>query len=127
MIVSSSWIFVNGLELARSAAYAAEAPVFFFGPKNPNGVRALDMLDDPAIGGGIRHVGDCFDKYLSENKGTPEELVSVAERLGNGAVFKRLGFVAERRGGPEKLITSCRDRLTTSNAKLDPPCQAASW
>src|SRR5882724_10446509 len=34
---------------------------------------------------------------------------------------------AERRGGPEKLITSCRDRLTTSNAKLDPPCQAASW
>jgi len=80
----------------------------------------VDMLDDPTIGGGIRHVGDCLDKYLSENKGTTEELISAAERLGNGAVFKRLGFLAERRGGPEKLITSCRDQLTTGNAKLDP-------
>lgn len=64
----------------------------------------IDMLDDPAVGGGIRHVEDCLDRYLSENKGTPEELIGAAERLGNGAVFKRLGFLAERRGGPEKLI-----------------------
>jgi predicted transcriptional regulator of viral defense system len=80
----------------------------------------VDMLDDPAIGGGIRHVGDCLDKYLRENKGTSEELMIAAERLGNGAVFKRLGFLAERRGGPEQLIARCRDQLTTGNAKLDP-------
>jgi predicted transcriptional regulator of viral defense system len=80
----------------------------------------IDMLDDPAIGGGIRHVADCLDRYLSENKGTPEELISTAERLANGAVFKRLGFLAERRGGPEKLIAGCRARLSTGNAKLDP-------
>jgi predicted transcriptional regulator of viral defense system len=80
----------------------------------------VDMLDDPAIGGGIRHVGDCLDKYLGENKGTPEELISAAARLGNGAVFKRLGFLVERRGGPETLVASCRDQLTTGNAKLDP-------
>lgn len=80
----------------------------------------IDMLDDPTVGGGIRQVGDCLDKYLSEKKGAPEELLSVAERLANGAVFKRLGFLAERRGGPEELIASCRKRLTTGNAKLDP-------
>ncbi|MGH8359834.1 MAG: type IV toxin-antitoxin system AbiEi family antitoxin domain-containing protein [Pseudomonas sp.] len=80
----------------------------------------IDMLDDPAIGGGIRHVSDCLEKYFSDAKGTPEELISVAERLSNGAVFKRLGFLAEQRGGPEKLIGSCRERLTTGNAKLDP-------
>jgi predicted transcriptional regulator of viral defense system len=80
----------------------------------------VDMLDDPAIGGGIRHVADCLDKYLRENKGTSEELMIAAERLGNGAVFKRLGFLAERRGGPEQLIVRCRDQLTTGNAKLDP-------
>ncbi|MGB7623293.1 MAG: type IV toxin-antitoxin system AbiEi family antitoxin [Terriglobia bacterium] len=80
----------------------------------------IDMLDDPAVGGGIRQVADCLDKYLSEKKGAPEELLSVAERLANGAVFKRLGFLAERRGGPEELIASCRKRLTTGNAKLDP-------
>lgn len=84
----------------------------------------IDMLDDPAIGGGVRHVSDCFDQYLKGKEGTPEELISVAERLHNGAVFKRLGFLAERRGGPEKLIAGCQERLTTGNAKLDPavPC-----
>ena len=48
------------------------------------------------------------------------KLVAYAGRLGNGAVFKRLGFLAERnpRGGP--LIEPCRNRLTKGNAKLDP-------
>lgn len=80
----------------------------------------VDMLDDPTIGGGIRHVADCLDRYVNENKGTAEELISIAERLGNGAVFKRLGFLAERRGGPEKLIVECHKRLSTGIAKLDP-------
>jgi predicted transcriptional regulator of viral defense system len=85
----------------------------------------IDMLDDPAIGGGIRHVSDCLNQYLSTKNGTPDELISVAARLDNGAVFKRLGFLAERRGGPEKLIADCRKRLTAGNAKLDPavPCR----
>lgn len=80
----------------------------------------IDMLDDPNIGGGIRHVSDCLDSFLDDSKSNPEELISVAERLGNGAVFKRLGFLAERRGGPEELISSCRARLSSGNAKLDP-------
>ena len=80
----------------------------------------IDMLDDPTIGGGIRHVADCLDRYLGGNKGTAEELISLAEHLGNGAVFKRLGFLAERRGGQEKLIAECRKRLSAGNAKLDP-------
>ena len=84
----------------------------------------VDMLDDPAIGGGIRHVSDCVEQYLSKKNGTPDELICAAERLRNGAVFKRLGFLAERRGGPDKLIAECQERLTAGNAKLDPdvPC-----
>lgn len=80
----------------------------------------VDMLDDPAIGGGIRQVGDCVDRFLSEDKGSPEELISAAERIHNGAVFKRLGFLTERRGGPQALIAACRERLTTGNSRLDP-------
>jgi predicted transcriptional regulator of viral defense system len=80
----------------------------------------IDMLDNPAIGGGIRHVSDCLDTYLKEKKASAKELISVAERFGNGAVFKRLGFLAEQHGGPEELVKSCRTRLTTGNAKLDP-------
>ena len=29
----------------------------------------VDMLDDPALGGGIRHVSDCLDTFLSEEGG----------------------------------------------------------
>lgn len=85
----------------------------------------IDMLDDPAIGGGIRHVSDCLDQYIGKKNGAPEELISAAVRLDNGAVFKRLGFLAERRGGPEALVAECRKRLTTGNAMLDPalPCR----
>jgi predicted transcriptional regulator of viral defense system len=80
----------------------------------------VDMLDDPGLGGGIRHTNDCLNAFLTEG-GTPaEELIATAERLGNGAVFKRLGFLLERRGGPTELIASCRERFTTGNARLDP-------
>ena len=56
----------------------------------------LDMLDYPKLGGGIRSVADMFYNYLkSENKDL-KLLIEYAKRLGNGAVFKRLGFLLER-------------------------------
>jgi predicted transcriptional regulator of viral defense system len=78
----------------------------------------IDMLDDPAIGGGIRHVSDCLGKYFSENKGTAEELISIGERLANGAVFKRLGFLGGAHGAaPAQLMRrpAFRERLTAGN------------
>jgi predicted transcriptional regulator of viral defense system len=79
-----------------------------------------DMLDDPAIGGGIRHVDDCLGRYLNGNVGSGEELVVTAKKLGSGAVFKRLGFLIERRGGSEEILATCRAQLTAGNANLDP-------
>lgn len=79
----------------------------------------VDMLDDPALGGGIRHVSDCLDAFLSEAGRPVQKLITTAERLGNGAVFKRLGFLLERCGGPADAIKACHERLTTGNAKLD--------
>lgn len=80
----------------------------------------IDMLDDPAIGGGIRHVADCLESYLGRADGTGENLISAAEQLGNGAVFKRLGFLAERHEGQEALVAACKAHLSQGNAKLDP-------
>jgi predicted transcriptional regulator of viral defense system len=85
----------------------------------------IDMLDDPAIGGGIRHVADCLRAYLANAESKPGELISLAEKLGNGAVFKRLGYLAEREGKQDVLVAACRARLSKGNAKLDPdlPCR----
>ena len=80
----------------------------------------IDMLDDPALGGGIQHVTDCLNVYLKHPDRDDAKLVGYADRLGNGAVFKRLGFLAERSPQGEPLIEPCRRRLTKGNAKLDP-------
>lgn len=84
----------------------------------------IDLLDDPSMGGGIRHVADCFREYLRRTDASPETLISYAEQVGNGAIFKRLGFLAERLGATTALIQGCLERLTKGNAKLDPalPC-----
>lgn len=53
-----------------------------------------------------------------------ETLIDYAVRLGNGAVFKRFEFRAERAGVAETLVKACIEQLTMGNAKLDPalPC-----
>ena len=51
----------------------------------------VDLLDDPALGGGIQHVADCLAEFLKRKDRNDARLVEYADRLGNGAAFKRLG------------------------------------
>ncbi len=80
----------------------------------------VDMLADPAIGGGIQHVADCLDVYLRRDDRDDRTLTDYAVRLGNGAVFKRLGFLAERFPGGTELARLCERHLSGGHAKLDP-------
>lgn len=84
----------------------------------------VDMLDDPAAGGGIQHVADCLAQYLRRNDSDPEKLIGYAERLGNGAVFKRLGFLSERLPQGTALAEACSARLTKGHALLDPALES---
>lgn len=85
----------------------------------------LDMIADTATGGGIRHAQSCLGAYLKDREADPGKLISYAETLGNGAVFKRLGYLVSDMPGQERLADACRARLTKGNAKLDPtlPCR----
>ncbi len=80
----------------------------------------IDMLDDPPLGGGIQQVADCLGEYLRRDDRNDEQLLAHAARLGNGAVFKRLGFLVEQDATAIHLVEACRARLTKGNAKLDP-------
>jgi len=84
----------------------------------------IDMLDEPAAGGGIRHINDCLLAYFRRPDADTTKLVTYAERIGNGAIFKRLGFLAERINGPENLIRACAERLTSGNVRLDPALES---
>jgi predicted transcriptional regulator of viral defense system len=79
----------------------------------------VDMLDDPSLGGGIQHVWDCLNSYFRRADRDDQKLVEYGDRLGNGAVFKRLGFLAEKNPSGAKLAELCSARLTAGNAKLD--------
>jgi predicted transcriptional regulator of viral defense system len=91
----------------------------------------VDILDDPDLGGGIDHVAQCLNAYLRRDDRNDKRLLDYADRLGNGAVFKRLGFLAERDANGSALVEQCRARLTKGNAKLDPsttsPRLLARW
>ena len=91
----------------------------------------IDMLDEPAIGGGIQHVTDCLAAYLRRDDRDDEKLVDYAVNLGNGAVFKRLGFLAEHFPGGAELGRLCEQHLTGGHAKLDPvqkgPVVVTKW
>ena len=84
----------------------------------------VDMLDDPALGGGIQNVSDCLRTYLRRNDRDDDRLIEYADRLGNGAVFKRLGFLIENDQASAKLAAACRARLTKGTAKLDPALES---
>ena len=85
----------------------------------------IDMLDDPASGGGIQNVADCFGQYLRRNDFDPHTLIDYGDRLGNGAVFKRLGFLAERHPQGDALTDAAKLRLTKGYAKLDPALECS--
>ena len=80
----------------------------------------VDMLSDPQLGGGIRSVQDMLRNYLGSETKSLDQLLAYAERLRNGAVFKRLGFLLEMNAPQEAAaIERCRKNLTMGNALID--------
>jgi len=79
----------------------------------------VEVLDDPAIGGGIRHVAEILGAYLADFGWS--RLVEYGDRLGNRTVFKRLGFLSETlQLGDEELLAACMRRLSSGVSLLDP-------
>lgn len=85
----------------------------------------IDMLADPALGGGIRHLAEMLTTLLREHPKEAPKLAIYAEKLGTGSVFKRLGFLLQR-DHPDQttLIETCREHLSAGYAKLDPAMPA---
>lgn len=85
----------------------------------------VDMIAAPAVGGGIDHVADCLSTYLGSKTGDRDLLIRYAEQFDNGAVFKRLGFLAETHLHDRNLADACRTHLTHGYARLDPALASA--
>jgi predicted transcriptional regulator of viral defense system len=85
----------------------------------------VDLLDDPATGGGIRHVAEVLVAYFASEHADESLLATYVERLGNRTAFKRLGHLAETLGiGSAGLADACRSRISRGVSLLDPGADA---
>lgn len=84
----------------------------------------IDMLAMPETGGGIDQVAECLSAHAKSQTYDGNLLIRYGEQFGNGAIFKRLGFLAEARLHDEDLASACRARLTQGYAQLDPALPA---
>jgi predicted transcriptional regulator of viral defense system len=84
----------------------------------------LDLLNDPAVGGGIRHGAAVLLEYWAGEHCDEGLLADYAHRLGNRTVYKRLGFLLEHLAiEAPKTIQTCLDNLSTGISTLDPTVQ----
>lgn len=81
----------------------------------------VDLLSDPTLGGGIRHVAQILRAYLASEHRDDKVLVRYATRLGNRTVFKRLGFLVELFGVDAPfLLAQSQKHKSTGLSLLDP-------
>lgn len=81
----------------------------------------LDIIDDPYLGAGLQHTVDCL-KEFKQLYGKPsdlEKLLTYAKQISNGALFKKLGFLAESLGFEQSFIDGCAENITTGYTQLD--------
>jgi predicted transcriptional regulator of viral defense system len=78
----------------------------------------VDILDAPRLGGGIRHGAEILIACLDDED--PARLIEYGDRLGNRAVFKRLGYLIETLDldFPD-LVSACQERLSSGISALD--------
>jgi predicted transcriptional regulator of viral defense system len=91
----------------------------------------IDLIAMPETGGGIDHVAECLGTFLRGQNADSNLLIHYADQYGNGAIFKRLGFLAETGIHHAELTAACRFHRTLGYTRLDPslhcPNLVTSW
>lgn len=81
----------------------------------------IDIMDTPAAAGGALHAAEILQNYFDGDGVDEHKLIEYGDRLGRGAVFKRLGYLAEHgRLGTGRLVEACQDRISKGINRLDP-------
>ena len=81
----------------------------------------VDILNSPMLGGGIDHVANVLVAYFESEWRDDVALERYIRRLGNRAVFKRLGYLLEfLEVKADSLLASCYEGKSAGIALLDP-------
>ncbi len=81
----------------------------------------VDILDKPSLGGGLRHVAEVVNEYFHSEHRDDELMGSYMAKVGNGAAYKRLGYLLEELDiATADLFRECLKETTTGISMLDP-------
>ncbi|MBU1809378.1 MAG: type IV toxin-antitoxin system AbiEi family antitoxin domain-containing protein [Candidatus Omnitrophica bacterium] len=81
----------------------------------------VDMLDDPAVGGGIRHVAEIVKNYFNSEHRDDSGLLKYISENNNRTIHKRLGHIIETLNiQAPNLIEVCRKNISAGYSILDP-------
>lgn len=81
----------------------------------------VDILDDPTVGGGIRHTVDIVENYFNSEHRDDAALLKYIRDNKNRTIYKRLGYILEILNiqNPE-TIKECHKNISAGYSVLDP-------
>lgn len=86
----------------------------------------VDLLDDPGLAGGIRSAAQAVERYLKSEYRDRGLLVDYGDRLGNRALYKRLGYIIEHQAlDAPGLLELCLLRRSSGLVRLDPSVRSS--
>lgn len=85
----------------------------------------VDILDDPSIGGGMRHIAEIVSQYLEGEYKDTGKLFDYIKMINNRTVYKRLGYIVETLNLKyPSLIETCQANISKGYSLLDPTISA---
>ncbi|MDX8431339.1 MAG: type IV toxin-antitoxin system AbiEi family antitoxin [Candidatus Algichlamydia australiensis] len=92
-------------------------PVYFADPSRT----LVDLLADPALGGGIVSVEEILLEYWRSDHLNRDLLLNYVKKYNNKTIFKRLGFLLEKNQFEEEnFLKTCRENISKGYSQLDP-------
>ena len=81
----------------------------------------VDILDDPSIGGGIRHISDIIIEFFNSEYRDDCKIDEYIKNKKNKSIYKRLGYLIEVLGlNAHDLKEKCAFNISKGYTKLDP-------
>ena len=81
----------------------------------------VDILNDPSIGGGMRHVADIISQYFAGEYKDTTKLLEYINIIKNRTIYKRLGYLIETLNlNYPNVIETCQANLSKGYSLLDP-------
>jgi len=81
----------------------------------------MDILNEPAVGGGIRHIVQVVKEYFDSEHRNDEKLINYMSQFKNRTICKRLGYILENfQIDAPQILMYCKDNISSGYSKLDP-------